>query len=124
MSSINRYKSLVGVMTNGNGTARVDATIAELRAKQALEIATQALGVAGQLENTSDKLNDEIKRSVSKDAEQEQAIKNLDSRLFFDIEFDDLLPESTDWNVIFDDKASFDSTFNGLSANDTIWEES
>lgn len=99
--------NITAVISSGNGSARLDATIAEQKAEEALKKAEEALAMtndldkAAQLVNTlNDKLDAEITRSKAQDevhAEKIQTLSNQNFEISFeDIDPDELWPENNE----------------------------
>jgi hypothetical protein len=69
-------KNIIATVNSGSGSARIDATIAEQKATEALAKIVQlqqtlaSLGDTTTITNLTNKLNDEIKRAKKADEEQ------------------------------------------------------
>lgn len=69
-------RRLIGVVNNGTGSARIDATEAEKKASQALIKAEEALELINTLDvnKLNTKLDAEIMRSTTEDLKHDEAI--------------------------------------------------
>ena len=91
MATNNRItrKNVTGIISNGSGSARIDATIAEQKAEEALQKAKEALAalraanidgaisIADDLKEFKQKLEDEINRSMTKDDQHDGLVQLL-----------------------------------------------
>ena len=89
MATNNRItrKNVTGIISTGSGSARIDATIAEQKAEEALQKAKEALAalraanidgaisIADDLKEVKQKLEDEINRSKTKDGQHDELIQ-------------------------------------------------
>lgn len=98
--------NLTAVTSSGNGSARIYASEAEKKATEALAKAEEALKAAESLADASalvlgldKKLDKEIQRSIGKDTEHTEQLKNLNEKIIennFTIEFENI-PEDSLW---------------------------
>jgi hypothetical protein len=97
-------RNLTGVVTTGNGSARIDTTLAEEIAQEALATAQEALKAAKSISEAADKvldlddrLNAEIARSSLKDIEHSDEILKLSNVNNLQIMFLDNLNSEELW---------------------------
>jgi hypothetical protein len=91
MATNNRItrQNITGIISNGSGSARIDATIAEQKAEEALQKAKEALAalraanidvaisISDDLKEVKQALADEIGRSMRKDDQHDELIQPL-----------------------------------------------
>jgi hypothetical protein len=97
-------RNITGVVSTGNGSARIDSTMAEEIASEALKTAQEALEAAKTLESAAaiasalnNKLEAEILRSKGVDKEQEALIEKLAAASSLNITFLDNIDPDTLW---------------------------
>jgi hypothetical protein len=97
-------RNITGVVSTGNGSARIDSTMAEEIASEALKTAQEALEAAKTLESAAaiastlnNKLEAEILRSKGVDAQQEQRIDQLATLSPINIKFIDNIDPDILW---------------------------
>ena len=97
-------RNITGVVSTGNGSARIDSTMAEEIASEALKTAQEALEAAKTLESAAaiastlnSKLESEILRSKGVDKEQEALIEKLAAASSLNITFLDNIDPDTLW---------------------------
>lgn len=97
-------RNLTGVVSTGNGAARLDSVMAEEIASEALKTAQEALSAAKTLESAASiasalnsKLESEILRSKGVDKEQEALIEKLAAASSLNITFLDNIDPDTLW---------------------------